>query len=29
MSVVVAAELRYVAAKKGSARLSQQLETVL
>jgi tRNA(fMet)-specific endonuclease VapC len=28
-SIIVAAELRYGAAKKGSARLSAQLETVL
>ncbi len=28
-SIVVAAELRYGATKKGSARLTQQLETVL
>lgn len=28
-SIVVAAELRYVAAKKGSARLSAQVEAVL
>jgi tRNA(fMet)-specific endonuclease VapC len=28
-SIVVAAELRYGAAKKGSARLSSQLETIL
>jgi tRNA(fMet)-specific endonuclease VapC len=28
-SVVVAAELRYGAAKKGSSRLSKQLETIL
>lgn len=28
-SIVVAAELRYGAAKKGSARLTRQLETVL